>query len=176
MGGGTSLSPPLIHMGYKVIWTFSFLNWCSFISGTFRTNNKTRLCGALGGTGPELGFRRQGRGVCAVTYVPQPGKTDSPGPEWRPDTVRGCGQRDVTCVKGTGQGLEAFAGGRTGCQPAVTRPCSLCFRSTTNRKMWAEQLQKAISRSHRYILLTSAQLVGVCLYIFVRPYHVPFIR
>lgn len=48
--------------------------------------------------------------------------------------------------------------------------------STTNRKMWGEQLQKAISRAHRYILLTSAQLVGVCLYIFVRPYHVPFIR
>uniref|UniRef100_A0A8C0ZZ20 phosphoinositide 5-phosphatase n=1 Tax=Castor canadensis TaxID=51338 RepID=A0A8C0ZZ20_CASCN len=48
--------------------------------------------------------------------------------------------------------------------------------STTNRKMWGEQLQKALSRSHRYILLTSAQLVGVCLYIFVRPYHVPFIR
>uniref|UniRef100_A0A8D0XHV8 phosphoinositide 5-phosphatase n=1 Tax=Sus scrofa TaxID=9823 RepID=A0A8D0XHV8_PIG len=48
--------------------------------------------------------------------------------------------------------------------------------STTNRKVWGERLQKAISRSHRYILLTSAQLVGVCLYIFVRPYHVPFIR
>ncbi|XP_058145601.1 LOW QUALITY PROTEIN: synaptojanin-2 [Dasypus novemcinctus] len=48
--------------------------------------------------------------------------------------------------------------------------------STTNRKTWGEQLQKAISRSHRYILLTSAQLVGVCLYIFVRPHHVPFIR
>ncbi|XP_006868517.1 PREDICTED: synaptojanin-2 [Chrysochloris asiatica] len=48
--------------------------------------------------------------------------------------------------------------------------------STTNRKMWGERLQKAISRSHRYILLTSAQLVGICLYIFVRPYHVPFIR
>ncbi|XP_077204851.1 synaptojanin-2 isoform X1 [Paroedura picta] len=48
--------------------------------------------------------------------------------------------------------------------------------STTNRKMWGEQLQKALSRTHRYILLTSAQLVGVCLLIFVRPYHVPFIR
>lgn len=54
--------------------------------------------------------------------------------------------------------------------------CFLSLPSTTNRKMWGEQLQKAISRSHRYILLTSAQLVGVCLYIFVRPYHVPFIR
>ncbi|XP_067398580.1 synaptojanin-2 isoform X1 [Emydura macquarii macquarii] len=48
--------------------------------------------------------------------------------------------------------------------------------STTNRKMWGEQLQKAVSRTHRYILLTSAQLVGVCLFIFVRPYHIPFIR
>ncbi|XP_072850892.2 synaptojanin-2 isoform X1 [Pogona vitticeps] len=48
--------------------------------------------------------------------------------------------------------------------------------STTNKKMWGEQLQKALSRTHRYILLTSAQLVGVCLFIFVRPYHVPFIR
>ncbi|NXJ01793.1 SYNJ2 protein, partial [Psophia crepitans] len=48
--------------------------------------------------------------------------------------------------------------------------------SATNRKMWGEQLQKAISRTHRYIQLTSAQLVGVCLFIFVRPYHVPFIR
>ncbi|KAJ6664553.1 hypothetical protein lerEdw1_006126 [Lerista edwardsae] len=48
--------------------------------------------------------------------------------------------------------------------------------STTNRKMWGEQLQKALSRTHRYILLTSAQLVGVCLFIFVRPLHAPFIR
>ncbi|XP_029452532.1 synaptojanin-2 isoform X2 [Rhinatrema bivittatum] len=48
--------------------------------------------------------------------------------------------------------------------------------STTNKKMWAEQIQKALSRTHRYILLTSAQLVGVCLFVFVRPYHMPFIR
>ncbi|CAI9587106.1 unnamed protein product [Staurois parvus] len=48
--------------------------------------------------------------------------------------------------------------------------------STTNRKMWAEQIQKAISRTNRYILLTFGQLVGVCLFIFVRPYHMPFIR
>ncbi|XP_056423067.1 synaptojanin-2 isoform X2 [Hyla sarda] len=48
--------------------------------------------------------------------------------------------------------------------------------STKNRKVWSEQIQKAISRSYRYIMLTSAQLVGVCLFIFVRPYHMPFIR
>ncbi|XP_013913030.1 PREDICTED: synaptojanin-2 [Thamnophis sirtalis] len=48
--------------------------------------------------------------------------------------------------------------------------------STTNRKTWGEQIQKALSRTHRYILLTSTQLVGVCLFIFVRPFHVPYIR
>ncbi|KAL7987653.1 hypothetical protein Chor_006572 [Crotalus horridus] len=48
--------------------------------------------------------------------------------------------------------------------------------STTNRKIWGEHIQKALSRTHRYILLTSAQLVGVCLFIFVRPFHVPYIR
>ncbi|XP_060687579.1 synaptojanin-2-like isoform X1 [Hemiscyllium ocellatum] len=48
--------------------------------------------------------------------------------------------------------------------------------STTNKKMWAEQLQKAISGQHKYILLSSGQLVGVCLYIFVRLHHVPYIR
>ncbi|KAG8583391.1 hypothetical protein GDO81_008392 [Engystomops pustulosus] len=48
--------------------------------------------------------------------------------------------------------------------------------STKNRKVWSEQIQKAISRSHRYIMLTSAQLVGVCLFIFVRPFHMSFIR
>nr|XP_006007959.1 PREDICTED: synaptojanin-2 [Latimeria chalumnae] len=48
--------------------------------------------------------------------------------------------------------------------------------SSTNRKTWEKQLQKALSRTHRYILLASGQLVGVCLYVFVRPLHVPFIR
>ncbi|XP_075719853.1 synaptojanin-2 [Rhinoderma darwinii] len=48
--------------------------------------------------------------------------------------------------------------------------------SSKNRKVWSEQIQKAISRSHRYIMLTFGQLVGVCLFIFVRPYHMPFIR
>ncbi|XP_055495943.1 synaptojanin-2-like [Leucoraja erinacea] len=48
--------------------------------------------------------------------------------------------------------------------------------STTNKKMWSEQLQKAISRTHKYIMLSSGQLVGVCLFIFVRLHHVPYIR
>ncbi|CAM4730006.1 unnamed protein product [Leuciscus chuanchicus] len=48
--------------------------------------------------------------------------------------------------------------------------------STTNQKLWAAELQKNISRDQRYVLLASEQLVGVCLFVFIRPQHAPFIR
>ncbi|CAN8028166.1 unnamed protein product [Ixodes persulcatus] len=48
--------------------------------------------------------------------------------------------------------------------------------SSANQKEWLVELQKTISRDHKYVLLTSAQLVGVCLFVFIRPEHAPFIR
>lgn len=48
--------------------------------------------------------------------------------------------------------------------------------STDNAKAWAEELQKVLSREQNYCILTSQQLVGVCLYIFVKPEHAEFIR
>lgn len=48
--------------------------------------------------------------------------------------------------------------------------------STENAKMWAKMLMKALCRDREYVLLTYQQLVGVCLYIFVMPEHVPFIK
>ncbi|XP_064158265.1 synaptojanin-1-like [Anguilla rostrata] len=48
--------------------------------------------------------------------------------------------------------------------------------STTNQKLWAAELHKTLSRDHKYVLLTSEQLVGVCLFVFIRPQHAPFIR
>ena len=48
--------------------------------------------------------------------------------------------------------------------------------STTNQKLWAVELQKTVSRDNKYVLLASEQLVGVCLFVFVRPQHAPFIR
>ncbi|XP_033002826.1 synaptojanin-1 isoform X11 [Lacerta agilis] len=48
--------------------------------------------------------------------------------------------------------------------------------STTNQKLWAAELQKTISRDCKYVLLASEQLVGVCLFVFIRPQHAPFIR
>ncbi|CAI7990552.1 Synaptojanin-1, partial [Geodia barretti] len=48
--------------------------------------------------------------------------------------------------------------------------------SSTNRKEWAMELQKVLSRDTRYELLTAEQMVGICLYIFIRPKLIPFIR
>ncbi|XP_067943506.1 synaptojanin-1-like [Watersipora subatra] len=48
--------------------------------------------------------------------------------------------------------------------------------STSNQKTWGMELEKTLSRDHKYILLTSVQLVGVCLFVFVRPHLAPVIR
>ena len=41
---------------------------------------------------------------------------------------------------------------------------------------WQKEVQKTVSREHKYVLLTHIQLVGVVLFIFVRPHLAPFIR
>lgn len=48
--------------------------------------------------------------------------------------------------------------------------------SSENARSWAEELSKTLSRDRPYALITYQQLVGVCIYIFVRPEHVPYIR
>lgn len=48
--------------------------------------------------------------------------------------------------------------------------------SSDNARAWAEELQKVLSRDTEYILVTYQQLVGVCLYLFIRPEHSPYLR
>jgi synaptojanin len=48
--------------------------------------------------------------------------------------------------------------------------------SDNNAKAWAEELQKNLSRDNQYSLLTYQQLVGVCIYIFVKTQYAEFIR
>ncbi|RWS07386.1 synaptojanin-1-like protein [Dinothrombium tinctorium] len=48
--------------------------------------------------------------------------------------------------------------------------------STTNQKEWLVELQRTISRDSPRVLVTSVQLVGVCLFLFVKPEHAPFIK
>lgn len=48
--------------------------------------------------------------------------------------------------------------------------------SSNQRKEWGEELRRIISRDHAYVLVTCEQLVGVCLFVFIRPHLVPFLR
>ena len=48
--------------------------------------------------------------------------------------------------------------------------------SSSNRKEWGAELQKVLSQYQPYELLTAEQLVGICLYIFVQPKLIPYIR
>lgn len=48
--------------------------------------------------------------------------------------------------------------------------------SSENAKQWAEELQKVLSRDNKYALVTYVQLVGVCLFLFVRPELAPYLR
>ncbi|XP_022656835.1 synaptojanin-1-like isoform X2 [Varroa destructor] len=48
--------------------------------------------------------------------------------------------------------------------------------STGNQMEWMHELQKSVSRDTKYVCLSSAQLVGVCLFVFARPEHAAFIR
>lgn len=58
------------------------------------------------------------------------------------------------------------------------KPVTTCFHlnSTENSREWQNEIQKTISREHKYIPLATVQLVGVCLNLFIRPSLAPFIR
>lgn len=48
--------------------------------------------------------------------------------------------------------------------------------STQNQRDWLIEIQKTISRNQQYLLVTSVQLVGVCLFIFIRAQLAPHIK
>lgn len=48
--------------------------------------------------------------------------------------------------------------------------------NTQNQRDWLLEIQKTISRDHQYLLVTSVQLVGVCLFVFIRKPLAPFIK
>ncbi|KAJ8048138.1 Synaptojanin-1 [Holothuria leucospilota] len=53
---------------------------------------------------------------------------------------------------------------------------NILVTSLSNQREWGLELQKTISRKHKYVLLLCEQLVGVCLYVFIRPHLAPYIR
>lgn len=75
---------------------------------------------------------------------------------------------------GTAEPCDIFA---IGFQEIVDLNASnIMAASSDNAKAWAEELQKTLSRDEPYTLLTYQQLVGVCLYVFIRPEHAEHIR
>ncbi|XP_059090202.1 synaptojanin-1-like isoform X2 [Tigriopus californicus] len=48
--------------------------------------------------------------------------------------------------------------------------------SSENAKSWASELTKTLNRDEKFSLITYQQLVGVCLYVFVRPELAPHIQ
>ncbi|VDM25235.1 unnamed protein product [Toxocara canis] len=48
--------------------------------------------------------------------------------------------------------------------------------STTNQRLWCDGLRKALLTKGKYILLGCEQLVGVCLFVFMKPHLAPFVR
>ena len=54
-----------------------------------------------------------------------------------------------------------------------------CLISSVNATRWVDNVRnhfKRIYRNDEYILLGNDQLVGVCLAIFIRRDHVPFVK
>ncbi len=48
--------------------------------------------------------------------------------------------------------------------------------SSENAKGWATELTKILNRDEKFVLVTYYQLVGVCLYVFVKPEIAPHIK
>lgn len=95
--------------------------------------------------------------------------------EWLLDSFVEAGSKDlVPSNEGAAQPVDIYA---IGFQEIVDLNASnIMAASTENAKMWAEELQKSLSRDNNYVLLTYQQLVGVCLYIYIRPENAPYIR
>uniref|UniRef100_A0A8C7I8U5 Synaptojanin-1 n=1 Tax=Oncorhynchus kisutch TaxID=8019 RepID=A0A8C7I8U5_ONCKI len=94
--------------------------------------------------------------------------------DWLLDAPMKAGLPDFQEVKNLSQPPDIFAIGFE--EMVELNAGNIVSASTTNQKLWAAELQKNISRDHKYVLLASEQLVGVCLFVFIRPHHAPYIR
>jgi phosphatidylinositol-bisphosphatase len=89
--------------------------------------------------------------------------------DWLLDTVLQVQHKSLidTCVRDEEDvPVDIFA---IGFQEIVDLNASnIMAASSENANLWAEELLKVLSRDYPYAMLTYAQLVGVCLYVFIR--------
>jgi len=95
--------------------------------------------------------------------------------DWLLDAPRMSRSRSlVEVTKGESTPVDIFA---IGFEEIVDLSAgNIVAASTENAKQWAEELEKVLSRDNKYVLITYMQLVGVCLYVFVRQEHAPYVR
>lgn len=96
--------------------------------------------------------------------------------DWLLDPICQVKKRSLVDVSTSGDDIpvDIFA---IGFQEIVDLNASnIMAASSENANLWAEELEKVLSRDYPYVLLTYVQLVGVCLYVFVRSDMINFVR
>lgn len=83
-------------------------------------------------------------------------------------------KRDATELLESNRPVDLYA---IGFQEIVDlNATNIVASSTQNQRDWLQEIQKTISRDHKYLLVTSVQLVGVCLFVFIRAPLAPYLR
>lgn len=94
--------------------------------------------------------------------------------DYRASVEMGLGEGDLLNDNSHTEPVDIYA---IGFQEIVDLNASnIVASSTQNQRDWLVEIQKTISRDRRYLLVTSVQLVGVCLFVFIRKELSPFIR
>jgi hypothetical protein len=94
--------------------------------------------------------------------------------DYRTSVEQGTGEGDLLNNNSTDSPVDIYA---IGFQEIVDLNASnIVASSTQNQRDWLVEIQKTISRDCRYLLVTSVQLVGVCLFVFIRQELSPHIR
>ncbi|KAK7574119.1 hypothetical protein V9T40_011310 [Parthenolecanium corni] len=94
--------------------------------------------------------------------------------DWLLDTILLSKKSLIDATSGEEEPVDVFA---IGFQEIVDLSASnIIAASSENASQWADELRKVLSRDYSYVLLTYTQLVGVCLYIFVRANLVSYVR
>lgn len=94
--------------------------------------------------------------------------------DYRTSVEYGSGEGDLLNQDSTNEPADIYA---IGFQEIVDLNAgNIVASSTQNQRDWLVEIQKTISRDHQYLLVTSVQLVGVCLFVFIRTPLAPYIK
>uniref|UniRef100_A0A6G1SGM4 phosphoinositide 5-phosphatase n=1 Tax=Aceria tosichella TaxID=561515 RepID=A0A6G1SGM4_9ACAR len=94
--------------------------------------------------------------------------------DYRASVEMAVGEGDLLNDNSSTQPVDIYA---IGFQEIVDLNASnIVASSTQNQRDWMIEIQKAISKQCQYLLVTSVQLVGVCLFVFIRKELSPYIR